>query len=325
MFGGRRRREAAAAEAAREAERRALFAQLAQRPSHICPFLGLAYERTGYVEGPSIEHRCFAFGDPAPLSSEQQTRVCQERGYGQCPRYLRGLLVTPSDDLEVLRNPRSAMAAAAEPAPETPAVAARGRRRRRGVLIAVVLVLLLLAAAAGIGYLVLTGALDLGGGAVAEASATPSPSPSATATASPTERPSATAEATPDATPSPVAGGSPTPEPTPSAGDTFAFYEVSVDAGTYRVFLVTDQGDVTDEGTASFQEPSFARVEPVESANGDVYWRTAEGGLEGYAYLYPESGEFSIRSVFLNDQGARRSQFLEEEDLTRFPEATPAP
>ena len=42
MFGRRKREEAAAAEVAREAERRALFAKLAERPEHICPFLGLA-------------------------------------------------------------------------------------------------------------------------------------------------------------------------------------------------------------------------------------------------------------------------------------------
>ena len=109
MFGRRKREEEAAAEAAREAERRALFAKLAKRPEHICPFLGLASERTEYVEGISDEHRCFAFGDPAPISAEQQTRVCQERGYGNCPRYLRGVLVIPTEELEALRRPRAPM------------------------------------------------------------------------------------------------------------------------------------------------------------------------------------------------------------------------
>ena len=42
MFGRRKREEAAAADAAREAERRALFTKLAERPEAICPFLGLA-------------------------------------------------------------------------------------------------------------------------------------------------------------------------------------------------------------------------------------------------------------------------------------------
>lgn len=114
MFGRRKREEVAAAEAARESERRALFERLAQRPENICPFLGLEDERAGYVDGVSDEHRCFAFGDPAPLSAEQQTRVCQERGYGNCPRYLRGVLVIPTSELEALRQRRA-------PQPEAPA------------------------------------------------------------------------------------------------------------------------------------------------------------------------------------------------------------
>jgi hypothetical protein len=104
MFGRKKREEAAAAEAAREVERRALFERLAQRPENICPFLGLDGERAGYVDGVSDEHRCFAFGEPIPLSAEQQTRVCQERGYGNCPRYLRGVLVIPTSELEALRR-----------------------------------------------------------------------------------------------------------------------------------------------------------------------------------------------------------------------------
>ena len=70
MFGRRKREEAAAADAAREAERRVLFSKLAERPEAICPFLGLADDRTGYVDGISDDHRCFAFGDPSPISAE---------------------------------------------------------------------------------------------------------------------------------------------------------------------------------------------------------------------------------------------------------------
>lgn len=114
MFGRRKREEAAAAEAARESERRALFERLAERPENICPFLGLEDERAGYVDGVSDEHRCFAFGDPAPLSAEQQTRVCQERGYGNCPRYLRGVLVIPTSELEALRHRRAPQTAASD-------------------------------------------------------------------------------------------------------------------------------------------------------------------------------------------------------------------
>jgi hypothetical protein len=106
VFGRRKREEQAAAEAVREGERRALFERLAVRPENICPFLGLEGERAGYVDGVSEEHRCFAFGDPMSLSAEQQTRVCQERGYGNCPRYLRGVLVIPTEELEALRQRR---------------------------------------------------------------------------------------------------------------------------------------------------------------------------------------------------------------------------
>jgi hypothetical protein len=116
VFGRRKREEQAAAEAVREEERRALFARLAERPENVCPFLGLEGERAGYVDGVSDEHRCFAFGDPVPLSAEQQTRVCQERGYGNCPRYLRGVLVIPTSELEALRHRRAPAAASAEPA-----------------------------------------------------------------------------------------------------------------------------------------------------------------------------------------------------------------
>jgi hypothetical protein len=115
VFGRRKREEQAAAEAVRETERRALFERLAARPENICPFLGLEGERAGYVDGVSDEHRCFAFGDPMPLSAEQQTRVCQERGYGNCPRYLRGVLVIPTGELEALRQRR-----APEPPPPPP-------------------------------------------------------------------------------------------------------------------------------------------------------------------------------------------------------------
>ena len=131
MFGRRKRQEEAAAEAAREAERHALFAKLAERPEHICPFLGLADDRAGYVEGVSDDHRCYAFGDPAPLSAEQQTRVCQERGYGNCPRYLRGVLVIPTEELEALRKPRAPLPEAPPPA----AVPAERRRRRAAPLL----------------------------------------------------------------------------------------------------------------------------------------------------------------------------------------------
>ena len=104
----RRRQREDPAEAAREAERRVLFEELAKRPDTVCPFLGLAGSRAEYHPGVTREHRCYAFGDPAELSAEQQEKVCLQRGYGNCPRYLRGVLVIPTEELEALRRPMAA-------------------------------------------------------------------------------------------------------------------------------------------------------------------------------------------------------------------------
>ena len=322
MFGRRKREEEAAAEAAREADRRALFAKLAERPEHICPFLGLEGERTGYVEGVSEDHRCYAFGDPAPLSAEQQTRVCQERGYGNCPRYLRGVLVIPTEELEALRRPRAAVD---EPVPPPPAAPAPERRRRRAPILVALLLLLLVGGGAG--------AWVLMGGLGPIASASPTPVASVVASVEPSVEPSPlptpppTVEPTVEPSPSVVASGPapPTPEPTPTAGDTFAFYEVSVAPGTYVVYDLNGAGEVTATREPSFDGFSFARVEPTESADGEVYWVTEEGGLTGWAYRYPDSGDFRIRAVFRTLDGQRRSQYLEQDELNQLPEATPAP
>ena len=314
MFGRRKREQEAAAEAAREAERRALFAKLAERPEHICPFLGLASDRTGYIEGVSDEHRCFAFGEPAPLSAEQQTRVCQERGYGNCPRYLRGVLVIPTEELEALRQRRAPLP---EPAPPPPPVA----NRRRGAPILLLLgVLVLLVAGAG-AFLVF--------GPGFGTAVVPSTSPSASAAPPATAEPTATPEPSPSVSQPPAsetARATPTPEPTPQSGDTFAFYEVSVGPTAFTLYEVDDSsGQVTNERTTSFDGFSFARAVPIQGADGEIYWETQDGDLIGWSYRYPDSGDFRIRAVFLNAAGERRSAFLDESQLTVFPEATPAP
>lgn len=142
---GRRSSKKAEEEAAREAERRALFEELAKRPDTVCPFLGMAEARTEYHDGVSEQHRCYAFGDPAELSDEQQTKVCLQRGYGNCPRYLRGVLVIPTEELEALRRPQPHVER-----PVAAAAAARPARRRVGrLLLAVLGVLVLLGAAGG--------------------------------------------------------------------------------------------------------------------------------------------------------------------------------
>ena len=56
-----------------------------------------------------------------------------------------------------------------------------------------------------------------------------------------------------------------------------------------------------------------------------MFWETAEGGLRRWSYLYPDSGNFRVRAVFLSSDGERRSAYLTDDELTEFPEATPAP
>ncbi len=158
MFGRRRQQREREEEAAREAERRALFEELAKRPDTICPFLGLADARAEYRDRVSEAHRCYAFGDPAELSAEQQQKVCLQRGYGNCPRYLRGVLVIPTEELEALRRPQPAppptplapRRPAPAPAPARAASPGRGRR-----LVMAIGILLLVATLGGAGYLYL--------------------------------------------------------------------------------------------------------------------------------------------------------------------------
>ncbi len=209
MFGRRKREEQAAAEAEREEERRALFERLAVRPENICPFLGLEGERAGYVEGISDEHRCFAFGDPIPLSAEQQTRVCQERGYGNCPRYLRGVLVIPTGELEALRRrtvpepppPPPPVAPPPVAEPEAPPPFEREKPTSRFPAILWVGILLLIVAIGSIGAYLLRDSIGI-------ASTSPSTTPFATATpgtsAPPSEAPTPVASLS---TPPPVAWG----------------------------------------------------------------------------------------------------------------------
>jgi hypothetical protein len=300
--------------AAREAERQELFAALAARPDTVCPFLGLEGDRAGYIHGVSDDHRCFAFGDPAAITAEQQTRVCQERGYGNCPRYLRGVLVIPTEELQALRRPHAAE-------PLTPVSALReeeGRPRRRGapILAGVLAILLIAGVATG---LVFSGIIDPG---AATGSSSPEPSVGASA---PVTLPSPAASESPAGSVAASELATPTPEPTPDVGDTFAFYEVSVGPTEYRLYRLGDDGAVEETRLTGFAQFSYAQAEPRRADDGEVYWVTLDGGLVGWAYRYPDSGEFRVRAVFLDAEGERSSAYLPQDDLTLFPEATPAP
>ena len=291
MF-GRRKREEAAAEAVREAERHALFARLAERPEHICPFLGLAAERTGYVEGVSDEHRCYAFGDPTSLSAEQQTRVCQERGYGNCPRYLRGVLVIPTEELEALRRPHAPLPVPVAPPPSPPDAE---RRRRGGPILLLLAALLLLVG--GVGAFLVFGD-RFGVAVVPTSSSLPSPSPSASA------GPTTSIPGSPLVTPSPTPFVLPSASAfaTPAPGSEQIGHVVVVTAGTFPAIRMNQDGTPGEESRTIFDRRSGAPVERVE-VDGTTYWVTLVGDYTGLAYVAGLSGDFRILEVWESPEG----------------------
>jgi hypothetical protein len=305
---GRRGRESRE-EADRERSRRALFEELAKRPPNICPFLGLATSQTEYHEGFTREHRCYAFGDPVELSAEQQERVCLGRGYGNCPRYLRGVLVIPTDELEALRRPLPPVRPPAPPVTPTPPPPARGDgggRRRTAVLIGLVLLLAVLGSAGAIVYF-------NGPGVALTPTPTPSPTtsvqPSASAPASPSLAPTPTP---PSQTPFPE---TPKPDPTPLPGDTFQGYEVTVLEGENTLFEVDDAGNIVRSETANFSRFSKAPVDRITAPNGLLHWRTSEGFFTGLSYIHEQSGAFLIRAVYEGSDGTKRYIVLKDEDI----------
>lgn len=309
MFGRRNRESREAAN--REQSRRALFEELAKRPANICPFLGLASSQTEYHEGFTREHRCYAFGDPVELSAEQQERVCLGRGYGNCPRYLRGVLVIPTEELEALRRPLPPVRPPAPPVtpPSAPAAASGGGGRRRRGLAVLVGAVMLLAVGGTVGALIL-----LNPGVANQPTPSPSPSvspgPSASALASASAEPSATPQPS-NQTPFPE---TPKPDPTPQPGDTFQGYEVTVLEGENTLFEVDDAGNILRSDTATFSRFSKAPVDRIVAANGLLHWRTSEGFFTGWSYIRGQSGPFLIRAVYQGTDGQLRYIVLDEED-----------
>jgi hypothetical protein len=281
LFG--RRKQEAAAEVARENERRALFEKLAQRPETVCPFLGLADDRVGYSATTTDEHRCYAFGDPAPLSSEQQERVCLQRGYGNCPRYLRGVLVIPTDELEALRHPRPMPAAPPIPEPE-PA-------RRRGFPIALVgVVVLLLLVAGGVGYLLTRPApgVAVGSSSPTPAATTPGSSPIASTSTQPS---------------SSITVDAPAPCVQPPADARATGYKVIVPAGPNTLFEVDDSGAVVRQVSVRFNRFSGAPVAKIDDAGGRR-WETLAGTYTGLSYIARRTSNFQIRQLYGPDGSA---------------------
>lgn len=307
MFGRRNREDRQ--EAQREKGRRALFEELAQRPPNICPFLGLASSQTEYHDGFTREHRCYAFGDPSELSMEQQQRVCLTRGYGNCPRYLRGVLVIPTEELEALRRPLAPVGPPPPPAspPPPPKAASGGGRGGRSRGVPILLGLIVLLTIGGV-----TGAVLLLRGPVAVAP-TPTPvaslaslQPSVTAVSSTSSAPSVS-EAPTSQTPFPE---TPKPDPTPLPGDVFIGYEVTVLEGQNTLFQVDDAGTVTGSVIASFSRFSKAPVERIVAPNGLLHWRTADGYFKGLSYIHGQSGPYLIRKVYRGTDGALRYLIL---------------
>lgn len=301
---GRGRRESREEEE-RERSRRALFEELAKRPDSICPFLGLASSQIEYHTAVTREHRCYAFGAPAELSAEQQERVCLGRGYVNCPRYLRGVLVIPTDELEALRRPLPPTRPPTPP-PSRPTASGSppGGRRRLPILIG--LVLLLVAGAATGTILLLQGPGTAVASPTPEASTEPSPS------ASPSLTPSISAEPTISGTPFPQ---TPLPDPTPLPGDTFVGYEVTVLAGENTIFEIDAQGAVVDQVIAHYENFSKAPVDRIEAPNGLLHWRTSQGFFTGLSYVHGDSGPFLIREVYEGTDGQRRYIVLDDDEI----------
>lgn len=310
MFGRRSRESREAAD--RERSRRALFEELAKRPPNICPFLGLASSQTEYHDGFTREHRCYAFGDPVELSAEQQERVCLGRGYGNCPRYLRGVLVIPTDELEALRRPLPPVQPPPPPvSPPPPAPASSGgggRRRGAAVLVGAVM---LLAVAGTVGALLV---FKLPGTGIV-----PTPSPSPSVSAGPSVSASASASAAPTATPEPSNQTpfpeTPRPDPTPQPGDTFQGYEVTVLEGENTLFEVDDAGNILRSDVAHFSRFSKAPVDRIVADNGLLHWRTSDGFFTGLSYIHGDSGAFLIRAVYEGSDGEKRYIILNDEDV----------
>ncbi|HLE89375.1 MAG TPA: hypothetical protein VI733_04920 [Candidatus Limnocylindria bacterium] len=298
MF-GRRNREGRQ-EAERERSRRALFEELAKRPEGICPFLGLASSQIEYHTAVTREHRCYAFGEPSELSAEQQERVCLGRGYVNCPRYLRGVLVIPTEELEALRRPLPPVKPPARPPVPPAPQAPKPGGRRLPVVIGLVLLLAVGVTAGAIAVL-------NGNGTAVNPSATPSPSAEASLPPSGSQQPSPSNQ-----TPFPE---TPRPDPTPQPGDTFIGYEVTVLEGQNILFEVDEQGNKVDQTLATFSRFSKAPVDKVEAPNGILHWRTSLGFYTGLSYIHGDSGAFLIREVYEGSDGTKRYAILPDEEI----------
>ena len=158
----------------------------------VCPFLRRDIDGalTAPDGEPSLDHSCVAIGAPRPQSLRQQELVCLRTAHADCPRYLRGAMVT-------------APVAAKRATPTVP----------RATLAA--LLILVLSAGISFGFVVQRGGIAT---PVVEAAPTDGVAAGPTATPAPTEAatPVPTQAASPSSEPaSPSASAEPTLDPTP--------------------------------------------------------------------------------------------------------------
>lgn len=200
--------------------------------ARVCPFLRAIDENATLglpVEAPDPANRCAALHDAVPQSLRQQELVCLTNAHLNCPRKLRGSLITRQR---------------AKPAPTSPAVTPA---------IAVAMIVLAVAFLVSLGFVVGNGGLVLSAAAPTPTAPgdslgeveTPVPtgSPTLAATPGPTPEPTPVATASPSLIPSPTPTASPTATPTPNTtpkptSNRFALLKPCPDASNCYLYVV---------------------------------------------------------------------------------------
>ncbi len=196
-------------------------AELRSPRPEICPFLraeaagALGVPLGVPLEFPDVRNRCAAFGEPIPQSRRQQELVCLHVAHANCPRYLRGALVSR----------------------ETLSRASTGRPLPRATLGATAI--LGISTIVAVAFVVTNGGLRVPAAAVtslspsgvaqvAPAASVGGPSPAISATSRPTASASAGATPVPSPTQAPTPSPAPTPVPakSPAASPTSNRYQV---------------------------------------------------------------------------------------------------
>lgn len=233
-----------------------------QEPSHdaICPFfqtIDVDGSPGAPIEAPDPANRCTALHEPVPQSLRQQELVCLTSGHVNCPRYLRGALVTghavkPDPTTDAVKPDKATHVV-------KPAKIGRAVRPKKVVpagrtftpALAGSLIVLTLAFLVSLGFVVSNGGLVLtaaaptpsgtGGALAGVESAVPSASPTPPPTPSPSPTPTATPIPTPS--PTPIATASPTTSPTAAptprpTSDRYALLKPCPDAPNCYLYVI---------------------------------------------------------------------------------------